>query len=356
MRKLDKRIRDLSKGFQIPEEFDQRVEDTLNSIPEDNISVSHIQKRGVIAFACLLLLAGLLLFSTSEVAEASFLAHFKETIMDFFGIGEEESQTIGVGSDKEDSVSKPDLMIELQEKVIDSHNIYVVAKITAPANINFAEEISFDYFAFCKGNNYNEANLLSGAKECKLLEVLEGKNNIATYIVSLSTDEELKEGSEATVFFKDLMRDPYGDDPEMLVEGMWSVNFTMEYTVSEEVEVKGTPDMVYPFLDTTASLSELKLTPLGLTIVSDISNAPYDELGVSDTTIAVRLKMIDGSEKVVMSHDMEESTIISSGNSAFSPKKKKTYMTDTYQFEKTMDTSKVMGIYLEDCYVSVKEY
>lgn len=354
MKKLDKRIKDLSKGFQIPEEYNQRVEETLNSIPEDNISVPHIKKRAILVFACLLLLSGCLLFSRSEVVEASFLANFKETIMDFFGIGEEESETIGVESDKEDSVSKPDLMMELEEKVIDSHNIYAVVKITAPADINFAEDISFDYFAFCKGSNYNASNVLPGAKDCKLLEVLEGKNNVATYIVSISSDEKLKEESEMTIFLKDLMRDPYGDNPQMLVEGMWSVNLTVEYTVSEEVKIKGTSEMTYPFMNTTASLSKLKLTPLGLTIVSDISNAPYDELGVSDTTIAVRLKMIDGSEKVVRSHDMEERTIVGSASTAFSSQKKKTYMTDTYQFEKTLNTSKVMGIYLEDYYVSLK--
>ena len=84
--------------------------------------------------------------------------------MDFLGIGGEELQKIGVTSDKEDSASKPDLMMELKEKVIDKHNIYVVVKITAPTNISFAKNISFDYFAFCKGRNYNESNLLSGAK------------------------------------------------------------------------------------------------------------------------------------------------------------------------------------------------
>lgn len=131
---------------------------------------------------------------------------------------------------------------------------------------------------------------------------------------------------------------------------------TMEYTVSEEVKVKGTADMIYPFLNTTASLSKLELTPLGLKIVSDISKAPYDELGVSDTTIAVRLKMIDGSENVVISHNTEESTMISSGSTAISQKRERTYMTETDQFKKTIDTSKVMGIYLEDYYVPLKEY
>lgn len=356
MRKLDKRIKDLSKDFQIPETYHRKVEETLQSIPEENISVSHRRKGGIIVFVCLLFLGGYLLLFQSEVAEASFFSHFKQTVMDFFGLGEEESQTIGVESKKEKVISKPDLMVELKEQVVDSHNIYAVVKITAPANINLARDISFDYFAFCKGTNYNTSNLLSGARDCKLLEVLEGKNNIATYVVSFLSDKELKEGSEVTLSLKDLMRNPNGDNPQLLVEGMWSVNLTLDYTVSEEVDMKGTTEMRYPFINTTASLAKLKLTPLGMKIVSDVSNAPYDELGVSDTTTAVRLKMIDGSEKVVMSHDMEESTIVSSGSSEFSQKKGKTYKTDSYQFKKTMDTSKVIGVYLEDYYVSLKEY
>ena len=353
MNELDKKIKELSKDFSIPEGYNQKVEETLDSIPEEHKSNSNIKRRGILFVVCLALLGGGLLLSQSEVAEASFFTHFKETVMDFFGLGEEESASIGVSSEKEKSVSKPDLMLELREKVIDRHNIYAMVKITAPTDINFEETLSFDYFAFCKGNNYNASRVLSGAKDCKLLEVLEGKKNVATYVVSLSSDEKLKEGSEVTVFFKDLMRNPNGDNPEMLVEGMWSVNLTVDYTVSEDIKVKGTDNMTYPFLKTEASLSKLELTPLGLEIVSDISTAPYDELGISDTTIAVRLKMIDGSEKVVASHDMEE-TIVSSGSSTFMKKKKRTLQTDTYQFSKTLNTSKVIGIYIEDFYILIK--
>lgn len=355
MTDFDEKIKKSIKNLKVPEEYDRRVEETLQSIRDDDTSIHPNRWKGVVTLVCLCI-AAYLLFSNSEIVQANFLETFKGTILDFFGMGKEEAQTVGVKSEKEESVSKPDLIIELQEKVIDDQNIYLVVKITAPSDVEFNEDISFDYFAFYRGANYNTEDLLPGARDCRLLEVLEGKSNVATYIVSLSSDEELTEDSELTAFFKDLMVSPNGDHPEMLVEGIWSVNFTVEKTVSEEVQIKGTPDMTYPFINTTATLSKLKLSPLGLTLVSDVSNVPDDELGISDTTIALRLKMIDGSEKVVMSHNAEERTIISSGSDSFSQKKGKTYMKGVYQFEKTINISQVIGVYIEDYYVPLIEY
>lgn len=354
MKKIDKKIKEMSKKFRVPDEYGQKVDQVLQSIPENDTDLP-FQKRktgtkGIVIFLCLFLVI-CTLFSQTQVVQAGFFETFKQTIMDFLGIKEENSQEMGIKSSKEKSIAKPDLMIELQEKVIDGNNIYLVVKITAPSDVHFEKNISFDYFAFSKGRNYNAENLLSGAKDCELLEVLEDKPNVATYVVSLSADEKLKEGSELIAFFKDLMVDPYGDNPKMLVEGMWSVNFTMEKTITDAKKVKGTKDMTYPFLRSTATLSKARLTPLGITVVSDISDAPQEELGVSDTTIALRLKMIDGSEKVVCSHDAEEDTIVESGSSLFYERKGKSFKKDVYQFQKTISVSRVMGIYVEDCYV-----
>ncbi|MCM1499380.1 MAG: hypothetical protein NC124_13015 [Clostridium sp.] len=44
------------------------------------------------------------------------------------------------------------------------------------------------------------------------------------------------------------------------------------------------------------SIKEISITPLGMTVVSDITLADYDSLGVMDTTVALRLKMLNGSE------------------------------------------------------------
>lgn len=111
-----------------------------------------------------------------------------------------------------------------------------------------------------------------------------------------------------TAFFKDLTKDPYSDQPELLVEGMWSVTFVVEPTVLEEIRMNGDPIMSYPFLDTTAKLEKFSLTPLGMTITADISEA---------------------DEKILI--------------------------TSTYQFQTPISIAQVSGVYLEDQYLSFKE-
>lgn len=134
----------------------------------------------------------------------------------------------------------------------------------------------------------NSEYLIPGATDCQLLEVLEG--------------------TEVTAFFKDLTKDPYSDQPELLVEGMWSVTFVVEPTVLEEIRMNGDPIMSYPFLDTTAKLEKFSLTPLGMTITADISEA---------------------DEKILI--------------------------TSTYQFQTPISIAQVSGVYLEDQYLSFKE-
>lgn len=355
MNDFDKKIKRMSADFKIPEEYGQRIEDLLQTMPDKTISASTGRRKLVgrlVMCICMLGIGFFLLFRT-EVVEAGFFENFRQTIMTFLGIGDDgEAELTGVESAKENAVSKPDLMLELQEKVIDSKNIYLMVKITAPTNIVFADNITFDYFAFSRGTSFNTAELLPGAKGCELLEVMGGREHIATYVVSFAPDEELEEGTEVTAFFKDLMIDPYGDSPEMLVEGMWSIPFTIEYTVSEELEAEGAQETTYTFLDSTAVLKEIDLTPLGLTLVSDISDVPYDLLGISDTTVDIRLLMADGSEKTVMSHDMEEATITSSGSNSFETEEDGcVYMRNTFQFQQALDISQVVSVWVEGCEV-----
>lgn len=356
MTRFDRDIMRAAKNFTVPESYEKRVEETIQSLPGELAAFPcEFPKRKykrILAFVCVCLICAAL-FSTVEVTQAGFLEMFKETIFDFLGIDTEKSQQMGIESRKENTVSKPDLMLELQEKVIDSQNIYLVVKVTAPANVVFGEEIGFDYFAFAEGSNYNTEQLISGARDCRLLEVLEGRDNVATYIVSLSTVQELQEGTEVTAFFKDLTVDPNGEQPEVLVEGMWSVTFLFEPSVFDEIEINGTPDATYPFLGTTARLEKLNLTPLGLTLVSDISEADYEMLGFADTTIAIRLKMTDNSELVVTSHDEEDTLIISSGSNSFSEEEEKIRMTFGCQFETPIAVTQVSGVYLEDYYLPV---
>lgn len=359
MTKFDKKIKKLSKEFIVPQEYHQKVDEVLESIQEESMS-SHTKRPSMrlagSAVVVFLFIMGCMLFSNSKEVKADFFRGFMQTIMDFFGIEEEASQNIGITSNKDDYAAKQDLMIELLEEVIDSRNIYLVIKITASPEIRFEEQIGFDYFGFCRGSNYNSSDLLPGATDCKLLEVLEKKENVAAYVVSISTNEELKEGEEVSAFFKDLTLDPYGENPQTLVEGIWSVPFTISYTVSEEVSRKGTEEMVYPFLGMTAAVKELKLTPLGLSVISDVSNVPYEELCVADGTIAIRLKMIDGGELTVVSHDAGESTISNTVSNYIFQESGKTYIERTCQFDKPVDAGQVLGIYVEDCYVPIKEY
>ena len=358
MTRFDRNIKKAARDFKVPESYEKRVEETIQSLSEDDVSFPCDPRKksykGVLVFVCVCMVC-MVLFSTVEVTRAGFLEMFKETILDFLGIETEESESMGIESRKDHAVSKPDLLIELQEKVIDSRNIYLIVKITAPTDVVFRKNIGFDYFAFSEGSNYNSEYLLPGARACQLLEVLEGKNNIATYIVSLSSTQELQEGTEVTAFFKDLVVDPYSDQPEVLVEGMWSVTFVVEPTVSEEIRMKGTPDMTYSFLDTPAKLETLHLTPLGMTIVADISDVDYEQLGFADTSTAIRLKMIDNSELIVSSHDAEEATIINSGSYYFEQADEKIFITSTYQFETPISVAQVSGVYLEDYYLSFKE-
>lgn len=305
--------------------------------------------------ACLVLVSvlGLAIAGGGNV-EAGFFEEFKKTIIDLLNLGEEESAKLGIESEKTSIVSKQDLLIELKETIIDKQNIYLLVQVTAPVSVHFTENISFDYFAFCKGNNYNSDNLIGGATECRLIEVLESSDNKATYVVSLLSGEELEEDSNITACFRNLTKDPWGDDPEMLVEGMWSITFPVHDTVTDDITIEGTEDMEFSYINTTATVESLQITPLGMVMLVDVSNFPYEDLGISDTTIAVRFQMIDGSEPMVISHDWEEDTIVSGASSSFEEAAEGNYQRNDYEFSEPLDISKIVGIYIEDLYIPLK--
>lgn len=357
MGKFDKKIKKLSKEFQVPESYHEKVDEILETIQENDMPVPRsrisIKVAGIVA-ACCIVLTGYLCFSGTVVAEAGFFELFKQTILDFLGMGEDDSRKMGIGSDKENGIGRPDLLIELQEKVMDSQNIYLMVKITAPPDVELSENVTFDYFGFCEGSNYNAMDVLPGVRDCTLLELLEGEKNMATYVLTISTDWQVEEGKEITAFFKDLVLDPYGDNPQLLVEGMWSVSFTSSYTVSDDAVVEQTGDAVYSFMGTTATVKDIKLLPLGLTLISDVSNVPEDELHTAGQDITVWLKMTDGSEKIVQSSDPEAETITDGGSIAEYEEGGKRYHKLTCQFEKAIDISKVAGVFVEDCYIPLQ--
>ena len=359
MNKFDREIKKLSSKFEVPESYHKKVDEMLEKIQEDNVAVPKKKlsvKAAVIIIAFCLSITGVFFLFGTEVAEASFLETFKQTIMDFFGMSKSESQELGVESDKQEAVSKKDLMMELQEIVMDTQNIYAVVKITAPPDVEFKKDMTFDYFGFCEGTNYNASNVVAGARSCTLFEVLENKKNEATYVVSIVTDKQIEEGKDVTVFFQNLIAGPYEDEPEILVEGMWSLSFSAIYTNTKEITIKGTDDMQYSFAGTTADIKKIKLLPLGLTLVSDVSKVPVDILNTTDTRFVIRFKMIDGDEIIVESPNVEDKALVAGGEIAQYEKKGRTYQKYVGQFSKAIDINKVLGIYIADYYIPLKDY
>lgn len=360
MTKFDKKVKRLSKEFQVPETYHEKVDEILETIRKDCVAAPRQRwfvKVAAIMMAICIMIIGVFFFSGVEVAEASFFQDFKQTIMDFFGMGKEESQNMGIESKKEDAVSKPDLMIELQEVVMDTQNIYAVVKITAPPDVEFKEGMTFDYFGFCKGTNYNESAVIPGSRECTLLEVMKNKSNVATFVVNIGTDQQIKEGKRVTAFFKDLLDGPqYEDDTSVLVEGMWSFSFTASYTNSKEITLKGTEDMQFSFSYSKADIKKIKLLPLGLTLISDVSRVDAQTRNTTDTRFPISLRMIDGSEIIVESPDLEDDCLVSGGSIGYYDKKGHSYQKYVGQFEKAIDINQVIGITIADCYVPIKQY
>lgn len=358
MNKFDEEIRKLTKNIEVPASYDEKVDKILLDIMKRDETVLEKKKHSRLLLqlaVCLFCIFCVISLYTID-AHANIFSFFKETIMDFLGQGasKEDIQDMGVESEKLSVGSKPDLMMELMESVIDSHSIYLLVQITAPPDIHFEEKTLFDYFCFCRGANYSVNQLLGGALSCELLEVNEDYPNIATYVVSLVFDEVIEEGSEVTVCFQDLTKDPYSSNPELLINGIWSLTFFYYPTAIDHIALEGTPDMVFPFINTTAELIRLELSPFGILVYADVSNFPSDELGISDTDIAIRLKMIDGSELTVVSHNPDEQGYVQGGSISFQNEGDKTYEQVNLEFDSMVNIGKVVGIYIEDLYIPVK--
>lgn len=354
---FDREMKNLAEKIDIPESYDKRVDDILRTIEEkeENVKTGFAWKRLIWLAVCPLCIVCVILLSRQDV-QADILTLFKETIMDFLWGDLQEDEKIGVESNKTYVQNKPDLMMELKEKVIDTHSIYLLVQMTASGNVTFADNVLFDYFCFCKGENYNVDQLLGGSRDCELLEVNEERPNVATYVVSITFDGELEEGSNVTVCFNDLTEDPYSDDPKLLIPGLWSLTFPIYRTVSDNIVIEGNSDMIFSYINTTAEVKNIELTPFGMVLQSDVSNFPDDERGVSDTTIAITLKMVDGSELVVVSHDPDVRGYIQGGSISFSEVDGKTWQQDNLEFTNMINIEKVCGIYIEELYVPVIEW
>lgn len=373
MKVNDNQLKKAFKEFKTPASYDKKVDDVLKQLkaeaakeeaanekeptkksePKEERSTRKGRMKWVFRVAVALLFIGILTSVIAVRSEANFLEQFKRTLMDFFGMKYEDAADVGVKSRAKQVESKSDLMTELKEVVIDSHTIYLRMKITAPTDVVFKKEIGFEYFGFCTGNNYDANNVLGGSLDCKLMEVGGEKSNEAMYIVSICFDKELEDGTPITCFFQNLAENPYSEERKRLVEGMWSLTFSFERTVVDALQIDGGPEYAFSYIDGTAFVKNIELTPMGMVIQYDISDVDYDLMNVSDTTIAVKLLYLDGHEQVIVSHDPGENFLQSAGTS-YTNEGDKVFQQGTLEFAEILSIADVTGIYIEDVYISVR--
>jgi len=364
MRAADKKIKRIFKELRVPVSYEERVDDMLTSLREDAAKEEGPlkekeflpKKRGKYVFraaACLLCIC--VMFSVAALhSKAGFWENFRRTLMDFFGFATgQEAEENGVESRPLHVEGKKDLFVELQEAVMGAHSMYLLVKVTAPTDIVFAENIGFDYFGFCEGENYDVNRLLSGSRDCRLLEVGAEKPNEALYVASINFDQELSEGTYVTCFLQNLAADPYGDEPELLVEGIWSMSFPYELTDVDSVTIEGGPEAVFPYIDDTAVVERVELTPTGMVVVLDVSSIDYELMNVSDTTVAIKLLYVDGSKKTIVSHTPGES-FIQGGSISYESEGDMVKQQQNLEFSEVLDIGEVMGVYIEELYMPVK--
>lgn len=357
MKADDKKIKRIFKELKVPVSYEERVDDMLAALKADAAKEEgpapkkmgkYILRTAVCLVCVCVMLSAMVLHSNADL-----WAGFRQSLMDFLGFSsEQEAEGSGVNSAPMRVEAKKDLFVELQEAVIDAHNIYLLVRITAPTDIAFTDKITFDYFGFCTGENYDVNKLLAGSRDCKLLEVMDGMSNAGLYVVSICFEQTLSEETPVTCFLKDLTDDPNGESPELLVEGMWSLTFPFHQTIVDNVTIKGGPDASFPYMDGTAAVESIELTPTSLVLTLDASNLTLELMNVTDTTVAIRLAFIDGSEKVIVSHDPNESFI--QGGSIYIGSEDDPIQKQTLEFAEILNIAEVTGVYIEDLYFPLK--
>lgn len=95
---------------------------------------------------------------------------------------------------------------------------------------------------------------------------------------------------------------------------------------------------------------------MGLTLVSDVSRVDTETLNTTDTRFVMRLKLLDGSETIVDSPNLEDNGLVSGGSIGTYEKRGRTYQKYAGQFSKAIDINQVVGIYISDLYVPLKNY
>lgn len=355
MADFEKRLKEDLENMQVPESYSRRVQETLEQLPQKEKPKKRIYRTFAFRLACILVFVVCLVFYGSRSASANIFADFTKTLLNYFHIGEEdEADNPGVKSGTEQAVSRPELTIRLKETVVGTNSIYALVDITFPMEIDFTENVGFEYFAFCRGENYNSADLIGGVTDCDLFEVRKNSNHEATYVVSITTTEGIEDGESVTLYFENFSRNPFKEAPEKLVEGMWKLSFAAEYTVTDEVVIEGSRELAFPYIERTAYVEGILITPLGMTLDLDVSEVPEDVINVSETRVRTSLLLVDGSELLLMSRDYEEETFVSASEMVFDNRDDKLYMSIHYEFSEPIDLSRVAGVYLEDVFVPAR--
>ena len=364
MTEFDKMMKDNSDKVHIPDGFDNKVKDVLDSLPERDETKKRSGFRLSVLMAAIIIVAVAALGITAGRSDANIIDTFKMTLKDILYSGEGEGadgaddkslkdDPAGIESNTESIKAKRDLMIELNETIIDSNGIYALVQITAPSDVELDNTIGFDYCALCQGTNYSADNLIGGAISCDYFEGTRTRPNVALYVVKFTGDISEYEGKDISVCLKDLTRDPNGEEREVLVEGMWSASFVADKTVRDSVAFTGDEEIDIPYINSTATIEELELTPLGISLTANVSGIPFDQLGVSDTTISLKLIMADGEELIISPYDEKGRYIVESGESEFDQVDGISYQKDIYSFTEAVDINSVMGVYVQGVFVPV---
>lgn len=358
MSSFDKELRKRSKKIKVPENYEKKIEEILIGLPAEKQTTRYGKRFGarrIIQLAvCILVIVGIGILGVTST-DANIFESFKKTIMSFFESEDGSApEKLGVKSQQNYAQSKSDLMLELRESIIDRNSIYLLVKVTAPADVVFDSDVGFEYFAFYKEQTQESKELLGGVTDCRLLEVLE-EEHAATYVVSLSTTEEIVDGASLYVTFKNMMQDPNGDDAQLLVEGLWSFAFTADYTVTEQLSAEGVADKRLLFLEDEATVRSVVVTPLGMELSVWITQKDYELAAVSNDRLDIRLKMLDDSEAVLMCHDIEvETPYISSAGMEFSENEEGPCVTYQFEFEQVQDLKQVLGVCVDDVFVPLR--
>lgn len=81
MTRFDRTIKKAARDFNVPESYEKRVEETIQSLCEEDLSFPYEPRKknykGVLVFVCACIIC-VFLFATVEVTQAGFLEMFKE--------------------------------------------------------------------------------------------------------------------------------------------------------------------------------------------------------------------------------------------------------------------------------------